>query len=90
MAMMNHPPWDNSTRGGSALSQRKLLSESYNGHPQSWLHTSIWSGSERGDLLSSGDSEVSEDEQDSPPPANWTTEKPLEHEKRKKLIGTCE
>ena len=63
--------------------------------------TPFISDSERGGLLSSGDSEGSEDEEDgTPPPAKrckldkdmsvflkGATEKPLEHEKRKKLIG---
>ena len=61
--------------------------------------TPFISDSERDGLLSSGDSEGSEDEEDGTP-ANrckldkdmsvflkGATEKPLEHEKRKKLIG---
>ena len=55
---------------------------------------SITPDSERGDLLSPGDSEGSEDEEDALlllNAANWSvkgaTEKSLEHNKRKKLIG---
>ena len=75
--MMNHPPW-------SFMGQFPLWGQWFENSPRNrtmdapihgstvhleWMKTPFISDSERGDLLSSGDSEGSEA---SPPPANWT------------------
>ena len=111
--MMNHPPGPSSLHGGSGFSLllpeftllESMDTPSHNSTPgpsgaDEDSITPFVSDSDTGDLLSSEDSEVSEDEEDATPPAKrpklekdtavflkGATEKPLEHEKREKLIA---